>query len=151
MARIRRHLNRVEIWLDQSERQAVLAVLAELKEDPADGPGRWTGLRGYDDPELEREFQRLTAPEIRALHAADVAVLREDLAADQDRVRLDEDRAMTWLRALNRLRLVAGSRLGIEEDGWELDRGIAARGEPELAMLEDLGWLQEGIVAALEA
>jgi hypothetical protein len=54
------------------------------------------------------------------------------------------------VRALNRLRLVAGVRLGITEDGWEDSLGPQDVLSDELAMLNDLGWLQEGILRALE-
>jgi hypothetical protein len=149
MARVRRYMGRVEVWLDRRERAAVLATVEALTRGEAGG--RWLGHRAYDDPELDREYQRLTAPELDTLHAADIAAVRDDLARDEDRCRLDDERALTWLRALERLRLVAGSRLGIEDESWETDLDAVTARRDEVAMLHDLGWLQEGIVEALEA
>lgn len=148
MARIRRYLGRVEVFLDSEERAAVLATVDALAAGDTDGP--WLQPRGYDDPDLDGEYQRLTGPELEAVHEADLGAMREDLARNQDRCRLDDERALAWLRALNRLRLVAGARLGIEADGWEETIAAAALERDEFAMLNDLSWLQEGLLRALE-
>lgn len=148
MARIRRYLGRVEVWLDKNERASVLATIDALT---ATAPtGRWVIHRGYDDPAMDADYQRHTAPELDRVHEADIGGLRDDLQRGDDRCRLDEERALTWLRALNRLRLVAGSRLGIESDGWELGLSRADLERDELAMMGDLGFLQQGILDALE-
>lgn len=148
MARVRRHLGRVEIWLDRSERAAVLATIDALGREDESGP--WLTHHAYDDPRLDGEYQRLTGPELAVLHESDLETVREDLRRGNDRCRLDDERAYSWLRALNRLRLVAGGRLGITEDGWEETLGPDDIGRDELAMLNDLGWLQEGILRAVE-
>lgn len=148
MARVRRYLGRVEIWLDKRERAALIATVEALADADASGP--WLTHRAYDDPGLDREYQRLTGPELAVLHEADLAAVREDLQRGHDRCRVDDERALAWLRALNRLRLVAGGRLGITEDGWEETLAPQVAAADELAMLSDLGWLQEGILHALE-
>lgn len=155
MARIRRYLGRVEVWLDKRERAALTHAVTELSREPQPVASGRRGRsllarRAYDDAELEAEYQRFTAPEVSAVVRADVDLVRADLAGKTEPLRLDDDRALTWLRALNHLRLVAGERLGIEEDGWEEGDPETLAGEEGWAMLMDLGWIQEGILTALE-
>jgi hypothetical protein len=159
MARIRRYQGRVEVWLDDRECAALLRAVDELRDDvtaskPAEGAAPAAARlrpRAYDDPAMESEFQRYAAPEITALHGADVTALREDLAGKTQPLRLDDDRALLWLRSLNLLRLAAGGRLGIEEDGWEEAAAMEAEDEVTWAMFMDLGWVQEAILSAMEA
>jgi len=142
-------MGRVEVRLDARERSAVLRMLDTLADFRGGGPR--TIPRAYDDPDLDRDYQRLTRPELEQLRDADIAAVRADLgAATRDVCRLDEDRALLWLRALNHLRLVAGGRLGIEKDGWEEDVPLADAQPDEYAMLADLGWLQDGIISAMD-
>jgi hypothetical protein len=156
MARIRRYLGRVEVWLDKRERAALQHAVDNLSDDvtasdePAHAGGR-LHPRAYDDPAMEKEFQRFAAPEISATHSADVAAMREDLAGNTQPLRLDDDQALLWLRSLNLLRLAAGGRLGIEEDGWEENAAVEPGAEETWAMFMDLGWVQEGILSAMES
>lgn len=154
MARIRRYLGRVELWLDKRERAALAHAVDELRREVApatvgEGGGRQR-RHVYDDPRLQAEFQRYTAPDVGEVVRADVEAVRSDLAGKTEPLRLDDDRALLWLRALNHLRLVAGDRLGIEDDGWEEASVEELSGNEGWAMLMDLGWIQEGIITALE-
>ena len=153
MARIRRYLGRVELWFDDKEKTALVDALDALKGDlakAAERDGSRLRPRAYDDPKLEKEYQRYSAPEVGALHDADVAAVREDLTGRTQPLRLDDDRALLWLRALNVLRLAGGARLGIEDDGWEETAMVGAGDEEAWAMFLDLGWVQEGILAAID-
>lgn len=153
MARIRRYLGRVELWFDDREKAALAHALDALKGDLAkagERDGSRLHPRAYDDPKLEKEYQRYSAPEVSALHDADVAAVREDLTGKTQPLRLDDDRALLWLRALNVLRLAGGARLGIEDDGWEETATVEAGDEETWAMFLDLGWVQEGILAAID-
>jgi uncharacterized protein DUF2017 len=158
MARIRRYLGRVELWFDDRERAALLHAVDVLSADvvPATAdaaPASAARLRPrvYEDAKLEAEFQRYTAPEVTALHSADIDAIRSDLGGGTAPLRLDEDRAMLWLRTLNVLRVAAGGRLGIEDDGWEETATVEAGAEETWAMFMDLGWVQEGILSAMES
>ena len=153
MARIRRYMGRVELWFDEREKTALLRALEELSGDVARAGDREGGRlrpKAYDDPALEREYQRYSAPEVNALRDADVSAVREDLGGRMQPLRLDDDRALLWLRALNVLRLAGGARLGIEDDGWEDATTVEAGDEETWAMFLDLGWVQEGILSAIE-
>ncbi|HET9051887.1 MAG TPA: DUF2017 family protein [Candidatus Dormibacteraeota bacterium] len=145
MARIRRYLGRVEVWLDDRERSALLHSVEALRDAAV-------AMRphAYDDSELEDEYQRYSAPAVGELHAADLATVCADLGGNPHPLRLDEERALAWLRALNVLRLTAGGKLGIEKDGWEESAVVGPGQEETWSMFLDLGWVQEGILAALE-
>jgi len=79
----------------------------------------------------------------------DPEAVRAALSGSDDRFRLSEEEALTWVRALNHLRLVAGARLGIDDDGWEERSDASMLEREEYAMLVTLGWVQENVVAAL--
>ena len=141
MAWVRRRLNRVELRLDRREREILLRIVDELRPGLGDDPR--TRLHAYDDPKLDEDYQRYSRPEVEHVRAA--------LGGTDDRFRLSEEEALTWVRALNHLRLVAGARLGIDDDGWE-ERGDGSVLESEeYAMLVTLGWVQENVIAALGA
>ncbi len=147
MAWVRRRLNRVELRLDRREREILLRIVDELRPGLGDDPR--TRLKAYDDPVLDQDYQRYSRPEVEHVRAADIDAVRAALGGTDDRFRLSEDEALTWVRALNHLRLVAGARLGIDDDGWE-ERGDGSMLErEEYAMLVTLGWVQENVVAAL--
>ncbi|HEX6493350.1 MAG TPA: DUF2017 family protein [Candidatus Dormibacteraeota bacterium] len=147
MAWVRRRLNRVELRLDRREREILLRIVDELRAGLGDDPR--TRPRAYDDPGLDAEYQRYSRPEVEHVRAADIDTVRTALSSSDDRFRLSEEEALTWVRALNHLRLVAGARLGIDDDGWEERSDATMLEREEYAMLVTLGWVQENVVAAL--
>lgn len=147
MASVRRRLARVEVTLDRRERALLSAMVDDLA--PEVGTARRTVLRAYEDEELEREYARWTRPEVDAARRADIEGMRRWLAGGDDRVRLDDDAALGWVRALEHLRLVAGARLGIEKDGWEESAPEELLESHDYAVLVTLGWLQEALLEAL--
>ena len=75
-----------------------------------------------------------------------LATVRETLAGET----LDLEQADQWLRALNDMRLVLGTRWDVTE---QLDYGKLDLNEPrgrELAVYGYLSWLQEQLVEALQ-
>jgi hypothetical protein len=105
----------------------------------------------YDDADQAEEYRRYTYTE---LHAAKVAGLEQvarqltDLAPD---IVLDEESAQVWLSALNDMRLVVGSRIGLTEDNADELHRLPA--DDSLAVLADvydlLTLLQGTLVEAL--
>ena len=67
------------------------------------------------DAERETEYRLLAQDELRTSHDTALAVLESSAQAD----RLDADQASAWMRALNSIRLVLGTRLGVTEEGDE--------------------------------
>jgi len=111
------------------------------------------------DPEASAEFSRFTRPELLGHKHANAAIVRELFDCDPDDPDYDSDelgdltlspaQAGALLRTLSDLRLTLATRLGIEADE---DEGDPA---PELDFSRRvywwLGYLQEGLVTALDA
>jgi hypothetical protein len=94
----------------------------------------------YDDEGDEKAYRELAGDGLldgrrRAL---------ELLAATAGSDRLSADEADAWLRALNDLRLVLGTRLDVKEEAL-----LEGPQSPELALYGYLSWVQEQLVAAL--
>lgn len=116
-----------------------------------------------ESPEEAAEFRRLTEEDLVAGKLDHAKTVLTDLLAaggDEDgaEVRLDEERADTWLRALNDVRLALGTRLGIEDDtDIEAEIDAAAGRNPtspragQLSVYAYLTYLQESLVGALAA
>src|SRR6266511_1291880 len=130
-------------------RQVLLEVVALLSE-------------GYDraDPVVERLFPDVypTDPEGSAEldQAGKILAAVEDLPETEGQVRLDEEEAEAWLRALTDVRLALGLRLDIRDDTDlqdELDEAVLK--DPtsprvgQLSVYAYLTYLQESLLAAL--
>jgi hypothetical protein len=116
---------------------------------------------GYrDDPDRAAEFRRFTEDDLRTgkLAAARAALATLDAPDQRQRVAvaLDEDSGQAWLRALNDLRLTLGTRLEVSDETVdEMDELVNADpNDPRtvaLSLYLWLGYLQESLVAAIEA
>jgi hypothetical protein len=133
------------------EERAMLRVLPRelrslLDADPASDDLRRLFPPAYEnDADGEGEYHRLMDDELAAGRRDALRILEETV----DRDRLDEEEAHAWLGALNDLRLVLGTRLGVTEELYERDFDPRdPRGE-ELAVYLYLSWLQEQLVSAL--
>jgi hypothetical protein len=130
--------------LSPEERSLLLGLAAELRSLLDGAPGDPSLRRlfppAYEDEQDERAYRDLTSGEL--LDGRRGAV--ELLAATAQKDRLSPEEADAWLRALNDLRLVLGTRLDVQE-GTLLDNPET----PELAIYGYLSWLQEQLVAAL--
>ena len=139
----------VELRLGNEERALLVGLVDELQELLA-GDRRDEGLRrlfprAYDDAADERAYRELTGDSLLAGRREALDLLARTAGND----RLSAEEADAWLRALNDLRLVLGTRLDVQEDtffeGLEPDDPRA----PALAIYGYLSWLQEQLVAAL--
>jgi hypothetical protein len=121
-------------------------------------PGQLRELLETDDPSLRRLFPPAYAEdadsesEYRRLVRGDLVAARREALAVMERTvdaeRLSEEELQAWLGALNDLRLVLGTRLGVTEE--TLVDGLDPRDPQaaELALYGYLTWLQEQAVAA---
>jgi len=103
-----------------------------------------------DDAEAAAEFRRFTADglaERKVLNGQTVAAsLAEATAATSaTKVRLEEQQAQAWIRAISDIRLTIASRLGIESDD---DRPAAD--EPLGDIYDWLAFVQESLVVAMQ-
>jgi len=97
-----------------------------------------------DDPEVDREYREL----MRGHLAAGREHALERLEATVGEEALSPEEADLWLRALNDVRLVVGTRLDVTEDlDWDELNPQDPRA-PELALYAYVSWIQELLVAA---
>jgi hypothetical protein len=123
----------------------LLDELEGLLEDPDDSALRRLFPQAHDDPESEEQYRSLVRDQLLGGRSKALAVVRDTL----DKEILEADEADAWLRALNDLRLVLGTRLDVTED---LDYEDIDLNEPrgrDLAVYGYLTWLQEQLVEAL--
>jgi hypothetical protein len=143
-----------EVRLPQSERQLLLALVGALRA-ALDGDVRAEpALRrlfppAYADPadeQAEAEYQALVHDELLASRRAALDVLEATASRD----RLDEPELLSWMTALNQLRLVLGTRLDVSED----DEPLPDPDDPAAPLAEVyhyLGVLLEAVIDALES
>jgi hypothetical protein len=147
--RIERTAEGVVLHLPPQEQGLIRGLAADLAatlgDSPADPSLRRLSPPAYDDEADERGYREIMGAELLngRMQALDL------LAATVGNERLTADEAEAWLRALNDLRLVLGTRLDVQEDSL-LDR--IDSDEPDaagLAVYAYLSWLQEQLVEAL--
>jgi hypothetical protein len=110
-----------------------------------------------EDPALAAEFRRLTEHGLRERKTANLATAIEVLlAADGDKVTLDQAQAQAMVVALTDVRLLLGERLGLQtdDDADALQDRLEAASEddPQLylaAYYDFMTWLQESLTQAL--
>ncbi|HVM11318.1 MAG TPA: DUF2017 family protein [Actinomycetota bacterium] len=148
---MRRHIERAgrgtfRLRLSEQERDVLRRLPRQLRSllDRRD-PSVWRLFPpAYDEEESEAEYRRLMGEELVAAKHEALRIVEETI----DAKRLDEDQLAAWLGAINDLRLVFGTRLGVTE---ELDEEEMLQG-PDGATYSVylfLGWLEEQAVAAL--
>jgi hypothetical protein len=120
-SRIQPRQGRYVLNLDDRERELIRQILGDLRtlltldaEDPR-------VLRLYpsayaDDAEKESEYRRLTHEELRSGRLANVDVVETSIEAES----LTAEQLTAWMQAINSLRLVLGTLLGITDDDQEL-------------------------------
>jgi Domain of unknown function (DUF2017) len=138
----------VTVALAPHEREALRelagTVRALVAEDVDDPSLRRLFPPAHDDPELQAEYSELTHAQLRRGREQALDLIQETTHQDV----LSADEADAWLRALNDVRLVLGSRLDVTEDfDWdELDPSDPRA--PDLAAYAFSSWLQEQLVQA---
>ena len=139
----------IELTLSRDERALLAGLAAELRAQ-LDGDTRDPSLRrlfppAYDDEAEETAYRELAYDSLLDGRRAALELLAETV----DRDRLSAEEADAWLRALNDLRLVLGTRLDVQEDTFAADLRPDDPNAPALAVYGYLSWIQEQLVAAL--
>jgi Domain of unknown function (DUF2017) len=104
-----------------------------------------------DDPEAAGEFRRYTEPALRSAKHQAAQEMLDTLPEAGGRIQLTQDQALSWLKALNDVRLALGVRLGVTED-FEEQWARLKPGDPQWTAFEVYAWLgavQESLVQAL--
>jgi Domain of unknown function (DUF2017) len=148
-ARIRRRKDgAIDFRIGEQERELIKSLLPQMQELLAvDDPSvtRLFPPAYANDDELDAEYRRLTRDDLLASRFSDFDVVEHTVAAD----RLEEDEAEAWMRALNGLRLVLGTRLDVTED---MDRPEPDDPDaPAFAVYEYLSMVVSELVDALAA
>ena len=138
------------VRLPEPERDLLASLAEQLREllvETTDDPTvrRLFPTAYNEDPERDREYQQLVRDELLEGRLAVLATLEATLAADE----LDEAELTAWLRALNDVRLVLGTRLDVSEDLRDVDADDPDA--PAYAVYEYLGFLLSEVVDALAA
>jgi uncharacterized protein DUF2017 len=138
----------VRLNFDEGELLLLRELLGELEallEEPDDPALRRLFPPAHDDRESEKQYRSLVRDQLLGGRAEALAVVRGTLGRET----LSPKEADAWLRALNDLRLVLGTRLDVTED---TDFDALDPRDPrsrDLAVYAYLSWLQEELVEAL--
>jgi hypothetical protein len=141
----------VELRLSREERSLLVGLVAELRAlldgAPSDPSLRRLFPPAYDEEDDERAFRDLMGDELLDGRRAALELVAETV----DRDRLSAEEADTWLRALNDLRLVLGTRLDVQEDTFAAELRSDDPRAPALAVYAYLSWIQEQLIEALSS
>jgi hypothetical protein len=139
----------VELRLSRDERSLLAGVVAELRALLDGAPGDPSLRRlfppAYDEAEDERAYRDLMGGELLDGRRAALDVVAQTVEHE----RLTPEEADAWLRALNDLRLVLGTRLDVHEDTFAEELRRDDPRAPALAVYGYLSWMQEQLIEAL--
>jgi hypothetical protein len=107
-----------------------------------------------DDAEATEEFRRYTDATLRDGMHADLLAVRESLLVigENGQASFDDDLAQSWLRVLNRVRLVLAVRLVIEKASDQDDLALIDADDPRTGpflLYEWIGYLLSDLLRAL--
>lgn len=148
----RRGPDRYRISLPDSEREVLASLLPQLRELLVTDDASLTRLfpTAYaNDPERDAGYQALVRDELIENRFASLDAVEASLDAAGRGVDVNGDTMASWMRSLNDLRLVLGTRLDVSEDD---DPSDFDPDDPEAAawsLYHYLGMLVSFIVDAL--
>jgi hypothetical protein len=141
----------IRLRLSRDERALLVGLTGELRallEVAPDDPSlRRLFPPAYDDEADERAYKELTGDSLLDGRREALELLEQTA----DRKQLSAEEADAWLRALNDLRLVLGTRLGVQEDTFSSEPDLNDPHGQALAVYGYLSWLQEQLVEALSS
>jgi hypothetical protein len=141
-----------ELRLSPEERDVLRGLPAQMRDalelgnnDPA--VARLNPSACLDDAEVDAEYQQMMAGDLNTgrLQALDA------FEATVDATRLDEDEALAWMRAINDVRLLLGTRLDVSEDPGKRHVDADDPRAPGFALYDYLSLLTQELVEALES
>lgn len=97
----------------------------------------------FDDEHASADFRRFTEQDLRQQKIAALSDVRENLNDRENPTTVSAQQAQSWLKAINDLRLVLGTRMEItQENDFDSD-------EPEVNLYNYLTYLQGTLIDAL--
>jgi hypothetical protein len=140
-----------ELRLSDEERELLRGLAPRMREVFADESDpvleRIFPVAYPEDEARQAEYRLLAQSELVDSHLATIATLEETVDAE----RVDEEKLLAWMRALNQVRLVLGVRLEVTEEGDERPSSSNDPRAAAFAMYDYLTWLQGEIIEALGA
>lgn len=141
--------NTFELSLEPEERAFLASVASQMRElfDDHDDPARQRLFPDAypDDVDRQTEYRLLVHDELASSHLSALKELEDSSGAEV----LDEEQLVGWMRAVNQVRLVLGTRLGISEEGDERPASIDDPRATAFGLYDYLSGLQAEIVDAL--
>jgi hypothetical protein len=141
----------VRLRLSRDERALLAGLVAEVRAlldgAPGDPSLRRLSPPAYEEADDERAYRELMGSELLDGRRAALDLVAETV----DQKRLSPEQAETWLRALNDLRLVLGTRLDVREDTFAQEPDLSDPRGHALAVYAYLSWIQEQLVEALSS
>lgn len=144
--------DRYRIQLPEQEREVLRSLVPQLRELLTTDDPSLTRLfpTAYpDDPERDAGYQALVRDELLEKRFASLDVLEATIDAADGRRELSGDELSAWMRALNDLRLVLGTRLDVTEDDDAGDIDPSDPDAPAWAIYHYLAMLLTFVVDAL--
>jgi hypothetical protein len=149
-SRLKRRIDgRIELRLPKAERillKSLPSQVAELIEAGDPSTVRIFPPAYPDDPDAEAEYKSIARSGLLDRHRRALQVIADTADAGL----LDPEEAQLWLAALNDMRLVIGTRLGVTEDMGPpppADDPTA----PARAVYDYLTWLQQMLVEVISS
>ena len=140
--------DRYRVDLPETERELLRGLTPQLRELlTTDDPSlvRLFPTAYPDDPERDAGYQALVRDELLERRFAALDVLEETIDGGE----LSGDELSAWMRSLNDLRLVLGTRLDVTEDDDPGDIDPADPDAPAWAIYHYLGMLLSFVIDAL--
>ena len=141
-----------EVRLSPEEREVLRGLPAQMRDalalgrdDPA--VARLNPSACLDDAEVDAEFHRLMDEDLNDGRLAALAVFENTV----DSTRIDEEEALAWLRAVNDVRLLLGTRLDVGEDPAQRRVPPEDPRAPGFALYDYLSLLTQELVEALDS
>jgi len=133
---------------DVPENTDPLAVMVGL-DGPTQAPSDPAVARLFpaaylDDEAAAADFRRFTEPDLRNEKLTNLELVSELLEGETEKLELNQEQVTAWLRSLNDLRLVLGTRIGVGEDYEE-----QADDDPGFHLYDYLTYLQGTLIDAL--
>ena len=132
-----------EVLRSLCDQLEALLTTEDRSSDPA--LARLSPAAYPDDPLRELEFEQMAGGDLEAGRLADLREVRATAGGEV----LDEEQALAWLRTLNDLRLVLGTRLDVTEESDVEDFGDEASASA-FELYGALGEMQGELLLAID-
>jgi hypothetical protein len=141
-----------EIKLPAEEREVLRSLPGQMRnalelgdDDPA--VARLNPSACLDDAEVDAEYRSLMGDDLAKGRLQALDTFEKSI----DESRLDEEQANAWMRAINDVRLLLGTRLDVTEDPADRDVNADDPRAGAFALYDYLSLLTQELVEALEA